>query len=110
MILSCCGQRGNETGKPAKRWVAMSVRSFSELGALFANQSTDLWERLGYVRESYKSRGDLGPVRFGEETITDLLMMDLYVQGSKLAHFKQTSKQEFAPYRAPAGGTGEHRG
>ena len=72
----------------------MSVRSFSELGTLFANQSTDLWERLGYVRESYKSRGVLGPVRFGEETITDLLMMDLYVQGSRLAHFKQTSKQE----------------
>ena len=69
---------------------------FSELGTLFANQSTDLWERLGYVRESYKSRGVLGPVRFGEETITDLLMMDLYVQGSRLAHFQQTSKPDEA--------------
>ena len=70
----------------------MSTPSFSELAKLFANQSKDIWDRLGYVRDSYKSRGVLGPVRFGEETITDLLMMDLYVQGSTLAHFEQTSK------------------
>ena len=68
--------------------------SFSALGELFANQSTGLWECLGYVRESFRSRGVLGPVRFGEETITDLLMMDLYMQGSALAHFRQTSKPE----------------
>ena len=74
----------------------MSVRSFSELGTLFANQSTGIWERLAYVRESYNSRGVLGPVRFGEETITDLLMMDLYVQGSTVAHFQQTSKPDEA--------------
>ena len=74
----------------------MSMRSFNELGTLFANQSTGIWERLGYVRESYTSRGALGPVRFGEETITDLLMMDLYVQGSRLAHFQQTSKPDEA--------------
>ena len=74
----------------------MSIHSFSELGGLFANQSKDIWERLGYVRDSYKSRGVLGPVRFGEETITDLLMMDLYVQGSTLAHFEQTSKPDEA--------------
>ena len=72
----------------------MSIRSFSEIGELFSNQSTGLWERLGYVRESIKSRGVLGPVRFGEETITDLLMMDLYVQGSTLALFSQTSKPD----------------
>ena len=72
----------------------MSNRSFSELGDLFSGQSTDLWERLGYVRESIKSRGVLGPVRFGEETITDLLMMDLYIQGSTLALFKQTSRPD----------------
>ncbi len=49
---------------------------------------------MGYVRESIKSRGILGPVRFGEETITDLLMMDLFVQGSKVALFRQTSKPD----------------
>ena len=74
----------------------MPIRSYRELGTLFANQSTGIWERLGYVRESYTSRGVLGPVRFGEETITDLLMMDLYVQGSRLAHFQQTSKPDEA--------------
>ena len=61
-----------------------------------SNQSTGLWERLGYVRESIESRGVLGPVRFGEETITDLLMMDLYIQGSTVALFKQTSKPDEA--------------
>lgn len=74
----------------------MSIRSFNELGNLFSNQSTGLWERLGYVRESIKSRGVLGPVRFGEETITDLLMMDLFVQGSTVALFEQTSKPDEA--------------
>ena len=72
--------------------VKSEMRSFSELEDLFSNQSTVLWERLGYVRESIKSRGVLGPVRFGEETITDLLMMDFYLQGSTVALFKQTSK------------------
>ncbi len=74
----------------------MPIWSFSDLGELFSNQSIGLWERLSYVRESIKSRGVLGPVRFGEETITDLLMMDLYVQGSTLALFQQTSKPEEA--------------
>ena len=72
----------------------MSIHSFSELGDLFSNQSTGLWERLGYVRESIEGRGVLGPVRFGEETITDLLMMDLFVQGSTVALFRQTSKPD----------------
>ena len=72
----------------------MAIRSFSQLVELFSSQSTSLWERLGYVRESIESRGVLGPVRFGEETITDLLMMDLYVQGATLALFKQTSKPD----------------
>ena len=74
----------------------MPIRSFSELGELFSYQSRGLWERLGYVRESMKSRGVLGPVRFGEETITDLLMMDLFVQGSTVALFEQTSKPDEA--------------
>ena len=72
----------------------MSIRPFSELGDLFSNQSTGLWERLGYVRESIKSRGVLGPVRFGEDTITDLPMMDLFVQGSTVALFRQTSRPD----------------
>ena len=74
----------------------MSIQTFIELGKLFANQSRDIWDRLGYVRDSQNSRGVLGPVRFGEETITDLLMMDLYVHGSRLAHFQQTSKPDEA--------------
>ena len=74
----------------------MPIRSFSELVELFSSQSTSLWERLGYVRESIKGRGVLGPVRFGEETITDLLMMDLFVQGSTVALFRQTSKPDEA--------------
>ena len=72
----------------------MNIRSFNELRDLFSNQSTVLWERLGYVRESIKSRGVVGPVRFGEETITDLLMMDLFVQGSTVALFRQTCKPD----------------
>ena len=72
----------------------MSIQPFNGLDELFANQSKDIWQRLGYVRDSFKSRGALGPVRFGEETITDFLMMELYVQGSTLAHFKQTSKPD----------------
>ena len=68
----------------------MSIYTFAELRALFSSQSTALWERLGYVRESIQGRGVLGPVRFGEETITDLLMMDLYIQGATVALFKQT--------------------
>ena len=74
----------------------MSIRTFRELGELFSAQSTSLWERLGYVRESINSRGVLGPVRFGEETITDLLMMDLFMQGSTVALFSQTSKPDEA--------------
>ena len=72
----------------------MTIRTVIELRDLFSHQSIDLWERLGYVRESFESRGILGPVRFGEETITDLLMMELYIQGATLAFFKQTSKPD----------------
>lgn len=74
----------------------MSIRSCSELAKLFSDQSTGLWERLSYVRQSIKSRGVMGPVRFGEETITDLLMMDFFVQGSTVAFFTQTAKSDEA--------------
>lgn len=70
------------------------IQGFQKLGAMFEGQSRHTWQRLGYVRESYESRGVLGPVRFGEETITDLMMMDLYTLGSTVALFEQTTKRK----------------
>ena len=77
----------------------MSTYFFGKLGGLFANQSKVIWERLGYFRDSYKSRGIVGPVRFGEETITNLLMMDLYVQGSRLAHQLRQARAQNGVWR-----------
>ena len=74
----------------------MTTRNFTDLHTAFSNQSRDIWERLSYVKDSYKTRGPLGPVRFGEETITDLIMMDLYMRGSTLVHFTQTTKPDEA--------------
>ena len=74
----------------------MTTRNFTDLHTAFSNQSRDIWERLSYVKDSYKTRGPLGPVRFGEETITDLIMMDLYMKGSTLVHFTQTAKPDEA--------------
>ena len=74
----------------------MTTRNFTDLQAAFSNQSRDIWERLSYVMDSHKTRGPLGPVRFGEETITDLIMMDLYMRGSTLVHFTQTAKPDEA--------------
>ena len=51
---------------------------------------------MSYVKDSYRTRGPLGPVRFGEETITDLIMMDLYMRGATLVHFTQTAKPDEA--------------
>ena len=42
------------------------------------------------------SQGDPRPVGDGVETITDLLMMDLFVQSSTVALFRQTSKPDEA--------------
>ena len=67
----------------------MTTRNFTGLRTVFSSQSRDIWQRLGYVKDSYRTRGPLGPVRFGEETITDLIMMDLYLRGSTLVHFTQ---------------------
>ncbi len=72
----------------------MLIQPSNGLGALFTNQSKDIWDRLGYVRDSFESHGVSGSVRFGEETITDLVLMDLYIQGYTLVHFKQTSKPD----------------
>ncbi len=74
----------------------MTSRDFMDLRTTFSNQSRDIWERLSYVKDSYITRGSLGPVRFGEETITDLIMMDLYRRGSTVAHFSQTAKPDEA--------------
>ena len=67
---------------------------FKHLGAIFEDQARYTWQRLSYVNDSYNSRGLMGPVRFGEETITDLMMMDLYTQGSTVAMFEQTTKRK----------------
>ena len=70
----------------------MTQQSLQKLGAMFESQSKDTWERLGYVKESFTNSGVLGPVRFGEETITNILMMDLYLRGSALTFFEHTSR------------------
>ena len=72
----------------------MTTRSFTDLRTMFSNQSKDIWQRLSYVKDSYRTRGPLGPVRFGEETITNLIMMDLYLRGSTLVHFTQTARPD----------------
>ena len=76
----------------------MSTLKFTDLHTMFSDQSRDIWQRLSYVKESYKVRGLLGPVRFGEETITDLIMMNLYIKGSTLVHFMQTAKPDEAKW------------
>lgn len=72
----------------------MTAYPFDKLGAIFANQSEVTWDRLGYIKETITNRGVLGQVRFGEETITDLMMLDLYLQGSTVALFEQTSRPD----------------
>lgn len=66
--------------------------TINRLGEIFSTQSKETWQRLSYVKDSYKSRGTTGAMRFGEETITDLMNMDFYVQGSTLILFNQTPK------------------
>ena len=73
--------------------MAMS-QGLLDLGNMFESQSRETWRRLSYVRDSSKSRGVLGPVRYGEETITDLLMMRLYLGGFSVALFQQTSRPD----------------
>ena len=54
--------------------------------------SRDIWERLRDVCGMPSARS----IRFGEETITDLLMLDLYRQNFTRARFTQTPKLEEA--------------
>lgn len=70
----------------------MGMLHFNRLGEIFANQSKDTWRRLSFVKDSFQNRGALGSMRFGEETITDLLMMDLFLKGSTVILFKQTPR------------------
>ena len=70
----------------------MTQQSLQELGSIFESQSKYTWERLSYAYESLTTRGQLGPVQFGEETITNIFMMDLYVRGSTVAFIEHTSK------------------
>ena len=72
----------------------MTQQSLQDLGTRFENQSKFTWERLGYAYRSIMDAGQSGPLQFGEETITNIFMMDLYVQGSTVTLFEQTSKKK----------------
>ena len=72
----------------------MAVQTLSDLRALFVKQSTETGKRLGYVRESYMSDAAWGSMRLGEEGITNSLLLDLYEQGCRVLHFKQTSRRQ----------------
>ena len=72
----------------------MTQQSLQNLGQRFENHSISTWERLGYAYRSIMDPGQSAPLQFGEETITNIFMMDLYVQGSTVALFEQTSKKK----------------
>ena len=62
------------------------------LETILANLSNDIWERLRDVKALSETRS----IRFGEETITDLLMLDLNRQSATRSVFTQTPKHEEA--------------
>ena len=64
----------------------------SRLQRSLENLSEDTWERLRNVKALSIFRGN----RFGEETITDIAMLDLNRQGFKRSIFVQTTKAEEA--------------
>ena len=70
----------------------MTQQALRELGRMFESQSKYTWERLNYAHRSLMDPGQSGQVQFGEETITNVFLMDLYVRGSTVALFEQTSK------------------
>ena len=72
----------------------MSTHTIDDLCAHFTRHSKDTWERLHYVNDSYVTRGPSAPMRFAEETITDLMLMELYLHGSSLIQFTQTSRSQ----------------
>ena len=72
----------------------MTQQSLQNLGRRFETQSRFTWERLGYAYRSIMDPGQSAPLQFGEETITNVFMMDLYVQGSTVVLFEQTSKKK----------------
>ncbi len=71
----------------------MAIQTLRKLRDLFVEQSTDISKRLGYVRESHRSGVDWGSMRLGEEAITNLLLLDLFEQGSTVLHFTQASRR-----------------
>ena len=74
----------------------MAIQTLSELSEVFAKQSANTWKLLGYVRESHESGAPWGSVGLGEETITSLLMLDLYEQGCVVAYLQQTPRRKEA--------------
>ena len=52
----------------------MAVRTYNRVDVIFSDESRSVSDRLGYVKSSYKIRGALDPIRFGEETITELML------------------------------------
>lgn len=67
----------------------MTNSSSQTLDNALMSLSRDVWERLRDVKNLPAARS----VRFGEETITDILMLDLNRHQSTRAIFTQTSKQ-----------------
>ena len=74
----------------------MDILNLTDLGDLLSEYSKNTWDRLHFVSDSYSTRGKSAPMRFGEDTITDLLLMELFMAGSTLVQFKHTSKQQEA--------------
>ena len=70
----------------------MTQQALQELGSMFESQSKYTWDRLRYAHKSLMDPGQSGLVQFGEETITNVFLMDLYVRGSTVALFEQMSK------------------
>ena len=70
----------------------MNAPSLNDVKLDLKEYSVNTWERLGYVKESQMLFGGRRSIRFGEETITDLMMMDLYLLGSDVFRFVQTPK------------------
>ena len=70
----------------------MTQQALKELGSMFEIQSKYTWNRLSYAHKSLMDPWRSGSVQFGEETITNIFLMDLYVRGSTVALFEQMSK------------------
>ena len=74
----------------------MIQQSLQNISQRLETQSKFTWERLGYAYRSIMDPWQSAPLQFGEETITNIFMMDLYVKGSTVVLFEQTSKKKEA--------------